>query len=84
MSRIIAVSGEAFDAQVWDGATWNEQESKDALFAVWDGQAGTDKGSTGAVVAHARSRGIRIEVIWPAGAQSPTKPAKTYPGSVTT
>jgi hypothetical protein len=44
-------------------------ESCDALFAVWDGQAGVDKGSTGAVVAQARSRGIQVEIIWPAGAQ---------------
>jgi hypothetical protein len=40
----------------------------DTLYAVWDGQSGTDKGSTGAVVEHARSRGVPVEIIWPQGA----------------
>ena len=38
------------------------------LFAVWDGQSGADKGSTGSVVEHARSRGVPITIIWPEGA----------------
>ncbi|MGH3901898.1 MAG: hypothetical protein ACRDTA_27315 [Pseudonocardiaceae bacterium] len=40
----------------------------DALFAVWDGQSGADKGSTESVVEYARSRGVPVEVIWPEGA----------------
>ncbi|MGH3870750.1 MAG: hypothetical protein ACRDSR_04415 [Pseudonocardiaceae bacterium] len=40
----------------------------DTLFAVWDGQSGPDKGSTVSVVEYARSRGVPVEVIWPAGA----------------
>jgi hypothetical protein len=40
----------------------------DTLYAVWDGQSGTDKGSTGAVVEHGRSRGVPVEIIWPQGA----------------
>jgi hypothetical protein len=40
----------------------------DTLFAVWDGQSSIDKGSTGAVVEYARSRGVPVEVIWPQGA----------------
>jgi hypothetical protein len=40
----------------------------DTLYAVWDGQSGADKGSTGAVVEHARSRGVPVEIIWPQGA----------------
>jgi hypothetical protein len=40
----------------------------DTLFAVWDGQSNIDKGSTGAVVEYARSRGVPVEVIWPQGA----------------
>ena len=43
--------------------------SCDVLYAVWDGQTGVDKGSTGSVVKLARSRGIPVEIIWPAGAQ---------------
>jgi hypothetical protein len=42
--------------------------SCDRLFAVWDGQAGVDKGSTASVVAAARERGISVDVIWPDGA----------------
>jgi hypothetical protein len=40
----------------------------DRLFAVWDGQAGVDKGSTASVVTAARSRGVPVDVIWPDGA----------------
>ncbi len=40
----------------------------DRLFAIWDGQAGVDKGSTASVVADARARGLPVEVIWPEGA----------------
>ena len=40
----------------------------DRLFAVWDGQAGVDKGSTASVVTEARERGIPVDVIWPDGA----------------
>lgn len=40
----------------------------DTLLAVWDGQSGTDKGSTASVVEYARSRGVHVEVIWPDGA----------------
>jgi hypothetical protein len=42
--------------------------SCDRLFAVWDGQAGMDKGSTASVVAEARERGVPVEIIWPAEA----------------
>lgn len=40
----------------------------DTLYAVWDGQSGVDKGSTGSVVEYARSRGVPVEIIWPHGA----------------
>ena len=43
--------------------------SCDRLFAVWDGQTGTDKGSTASVVDYARSQGVPVEIIWPAGAK---------------
>jgi hypothetical protein len=40
----------------------------DLLVAVWDGQPARGHGGTADVVAHARTRGIPIEVVWPAGA----------------
>jgi hypothetical protein len=40
----------------------------DTLLAVWDGQSGADKGSTGSVVRYAHSRGVPVQVIWPKGA----------------
>ena len=40
----------------------------DTLYAVWDGQSGADKGSTGSVVEYARSLGVPVEIIWPQGA----------------
>jgi hypothetical protein len=43
--------------------------SCDTLIAVWDGQGAVDQGGTGAVVQEARSRGMRVEVIWPDGAE---------------
>ncbi|MEV6982790.1 hypothetical protein AB0M95_16230 [Sphaerisporangium sp. NPDC051017] len=41
----------------------------DELYAVWDGQPARGYGGTADVVAEARSRGIRVRVIWPEGAQ---------------
>ncbi|HEX6471372.1 MAG TPA: hypothetical protein VF069_19885 [Streptosporangiaceae bacterium] len=38
------------------------------LLAVWDGTADRHPGGTGDAVAHARSVGVPVEVIWPAGA----------------
>jgi hypothetical protein len=40
----------------------------DRLVAVWDGRAPVDKGGTAAVVASAKSRGIPVDIVWPAGA----------------
>lgn len=42
--------------------------SVDQLMAVWDGRDPVDKGGTGSVVMEARSRGIPVDVVWPAGA----------------
>jgi hypothetical protein len=38
------------------------------LWAVWDGLPARGYGGTADVVAHARSLGLPIKVIWPAGA----------------
>jgi len=43
--------------------------SSDRLFAVWDCRTGTGKGSTASVVEYARSQGVPVEIIWPAGAK---------------
>ena len=39
----------------------------DLLIAVWDGLPAKGKGGTGDVVQYARSRGVKVEVVWPAG-----------------
>ncbi|HEY1620682.1 MAG TPA: hypothetical protein VGG25_23870 [Streptosporangiaceae bacterium] len=41
----------------------------DELWAVWDGQPARGYGGTADVVAHARSKGIPVRVIWPEGAR---------------
>jgi hypothetical protein len=42
--------------------------SADRLLAVWDGRP-SDGAGTADVVEHARSLGLPVDVIWPAGAQ---------------
>lgn len=42
--------------------------SCDLMLAVWDGQKPSDRGGTATVVEYARSRGVRVVVIWPEGA----------------
>jgi hypothetical protein len=43
-------------------------DDADELLAVWDGQAARGYGGTADVVAEARSRGMRVRVVWPPGA----------------
>ncbi|WP_045879127.1 hypothetical protein [Pseudofrankia sp. DC12] len=43
--------------------------SVDLLMAVWDGRSPVDRGGTAAVVESARSRSLRVEIIWPSGAE---------------
>lgn len=40
----------------------------DLLLAVWDGQPTRGRGDTADVVATARSQGVPVTVLWPAGA----------------
>lgn len=42
-------------------------ERADALIAVWDGEPSRGLGGTGDVVAHARSLGLPVTVLWPSG-----------------
>lgn len=39
------------------------------LIAVWDGASSNDPGGTADVVSRARHAGVRLTVIWPAGAE---------------
>jgi hypothetical protein len=39
----------------------------EVLLAVWDGEPAKGKGGTGDIVEYAKSRGARVEVVWPAG-----------------
>jgi hypothetical protein len=43
------------------------------LFAVWDGSMAGRLGETGAVVAAARVRNLRVRVLWPANAIRSTR-----------
>ena len=42
-------------------------DSSEMLLAVWDGQPAKGKGGTADIVEYARSRGTRLEIVWPAG-----------------
>ncbi len=42
-------------------------DSSDLLLAVWDGKPAKGRGGTGDAVEYARSRGTKVEVIWPEG-----------------
>lgn len=44
-------------------------DGSDLLIAVWDGEASRGLGGTADVVSYALSKGKRVEVVWPAGAQ---------------
>jgi hypothetical protein len=44
-------------------------ELGDELLAVWDGQPARGYGGTADIVAYARSLGVPVRVIWPAGAR---------------
>ncbi len=41
----------------------------DLLAAVWDGEPARGKGGTADIVAYARARRVRVEVVWPEGAK---------------
>ncbi|MCP2258611.1 hypothetical protein LX15_002309 [Streptoalloteichus tenebrarius] len=43
--------------------------SVDRMVAVWDGRPADGAGGTADVVAHARGRGVPVEVVWPRGAE---------------
>ncbi|MDC2950150.1 hypothetical protein [Streptomyces heilongjiangensis] len=48
------------------------------VFAVWDGSPSDGRDATAHLVAFARSRGIPVEVVWPAGAARRTRPTDTH------
>ncbi|MET9847377.1 hypothetical protein ACFZC6_26060 [Streptomyces ossamyceticus] len=45
------------------------------VYAVWDGSPSNGTDATAHLVAFARSRGIPVEVVWPAGATRRARPA---------
>jgi hypothetical protein len=42
-------------------------DRSEVLLAVWDGEPAKGHGGTGDIVEYAKSRGTRLEVVWPAG-----------------
>jgi hypothetical protein len=44
-------------------------DRSELVIAVWDGEPARGLGGTGDIVAYARSSGVPVEVIWPAGSR---------------
>ena len=42
-------------------------ELADVMLAVWDGQPARGLGGTADIVAYAKKRGVRVQVVWPTG-----------------
>jgi hypothetical protein len=59
---------EQANRDAYEAANQTLLSTADRLVAVWDGQAGVDKGSTASVVTEAREGGLPVDVIWPEGA----------------
>src|SRR5688572_11782260 len=64
-SKVHVLEHDEANREAYEAANTFLLDTCDELFAVWDGQSGVDKGSTGAVVEMARSRSVRTTVIWP-------------------
>ncbi|MEV0247652.1 hypothetical protein AB0H76_13755 [Nocardia sp. NPDC050712] len=54
--------------EAYEAANEAVLSSCDRLVAVWDGATGK-RGGTASVVDSARRRGVRVDVVWPEGAQ---------------
>lgn len=70
LRRAAAVRVMDFDnanADAYEAANEAVLGSCDRLIAVWDGQDG-ERSGTGSVVALARKKGIRVDIVWPPGA----------------
>ena len=70
LQRAVSVVTLPYDApseQAFFAAGRQVADEADVLIAVWDGQPAAGLGGTGDVVSYARSRGTRVEVLWPDG-----------------
>lgn len=73
-ARVRVLANEISNRQAYEEANETMVGSVDQLVAVWDGRSPVDQGGTGAVVQYARSRGIEVEIVWPAGASRRSRP----------
>ncbi|UGT44240.1 hypothetical protein LTV02_12965 [Nocardia yamanashiensis] len=53
-------------AEAYEAANESLVGSSDRLIAVWDGKP-SEQGGTGTVVEFAQSKGVPVDVVWPAG-----------------
>jgi hypothetical protein len=65
--RLMALDPADRDACI--GADERLVAAGDAVLAVWDGSPSTGRDATAHLVAHARARGVPVDVVWPAGAR---------------
>lgn len=63
--RLLAFDPADRDACV--GADERLVEESRTVFAVWDGSHSDGRDATAHLVAFARARGIRVEIVWPEG-----------------
>ncbi|MBM9459499.1 hypothetical protein JK386_06260 [Nocardioides sp. zg-536] len=66
-SSVVTLSYGAPSETAFFAAGRQVADESDVLIAVWDGQPAAGLGGTGDVVAYARSKGTRVEVLWPEG-----------------
>jgi len=67
--EVLVMDHETASRQAYETANAVLLERADRLVAVWNGEPPTGKGGGTADVVHdARSRGIPVDVVWPAGA----------------
>ncbi|MFD4637445.1 hypothetical protein ACFWN2_09045 [Lentzea sp. NPDC058436] len=66
--EVVRLPFEAPDPHAYMEASKRMIDESDVLLAVWDGLPGRGPGGTADAVAHARSRGVPVTVLWPEGA----------------
>lgn len=66
-SSVVTLGYDAPSEEAFFAAGRQVADESDVLIAVWDGQPAAGLGGTGDVVAYARSKGTRVEVLWPDG-----------------
>lgn len=66
-SSVVTLGYDAPSEEAFFAAGRQVADESDVLIAVWDGQPAAGLGGTGDVVAYARGKGTRVEVLWPDG-----------------